>query len=101
MAHSELQKLQKSRAFFKYVITGLFKPVNTNYLTEYEVSLWNEILEIRKKLILIHNGNSRELGLDVPVNRCYVEKCRKEGTHLTEIGKFCSKHYEEITEREI
>lgn len=98
MQHSHLQKLQKARAYFKFVITGMFKPVQTSYLTAEENEILEEIGNLIKKLIVMHDNNSRTLGLKVPLEKCHISNCRKEATHKLDIGRFCEKHYKQIVE---
>lgn len=66
MAHTEKQKLQKARAWFKFVLTGMAKPVEIKYLTTAEKDLWNGVKSNLKTLIDLHDENSRLLGLKVP-----------------------------------
>jgi len=99
MAHSEKQKLQKTRSWFKFQLTGMLKPVNTKYLTATEQDLWREIIEKRKTLLDIHDENSRILGLKVPEYRCFI--CNKgvdEDYKVTKDGEtynLCKKHFKE------
>jgi len=73
---TEKQKKQKARSWFKFVITGLAKPVQKKHLSEKEKFLWKTIENIRAELLLIHDATSREMGLDVPYKRCVL--CRKK-----------------------
>ena len=90
---TEKQRLQRDRAYFKFVLTGLSKPIQTRSLTEEETISWNTILNLRSELIAAHDRNSRQLGLKVPEHRCW---CGKEAK--TQIEEFrasswvCNKH---------
>lgn len=101
MVHTEKQKLQKARAFFKYVLSGLIKPVNYTYLSYEEKILWTEIKAKQKRLLTIHDDNNREFGLNVPKFRCHF--CSKEAVYNTvasELDEYrlCKKHFEEYEE---
>jgi hypothetical protein len=99
MAHSEKQNLQKARAWFKFVLTGIPKPINTKYLTTTEQDMWKQVLELRTSLLNIHEENSRVLGLNVPEFRCdFCNKGVKENYKLTIDGEtynLCKKHFKE------
>ena len=64
------QKLQKDRAYFKFVLTGLYKPIKTESLTIEEYSWWQTILTARTELLKKFDERSRNLGLNVPEHRC-------------------------------
>jgi hypothetical protein len=92
MSHSEKQKLQKARAWFKFVITGLIKPVNVDYLSEKEEQLWYVIIAARRELLADFDEVSKKLGLNVPKHRCW---CGREGKYKAEYkhdGLVCYKH---------
>ena len=99
MAHSEKQNLQKARAWFKFVLTGLTKPANMNYLSDTEKDFWHFILETRKYLLEIHDETSRELGLNVPKYKCGIcGKGEQEEYVVTKDGEtynLCKKHFKE------
>jgi hypothetical protein len=92
---SDKQKLAQKRNWFKYVITGLFKPVDYNSLTEWEQEKWSTILNIRNELLSKFETNSISKGLKVPEHRCW---CGKEGKYKPEYETFdevefvCKKH---------
>ena len=92
------QKLQKDRAYFKFVISGLPKPIQLESLTSHEVHAWKEILRLRDFLLEDFEVGSIELGLNIPEHRCW---CGKEAKHYveyhpeTEFSKMiwtCKKH---------
>lgn len=90
------QKLQRDRAYFKFVIAGLYKPIKEESLTPNEQVLWQSILLRRTSLLQDHDNNSRALGLKVPEFRCW---CGKEGKYnpeydlsYTDCTKVCKKH---------
>tara|TARA_R110000772_G_C13232569_1_gene432911 strand:+ start:664 stop:975 length:312 start_codon:yes stop_codon:yes gene_type:complete len=99
MVHSEKQKLQKARAYFKFILAGLPKPVSTKYLTATEQDTWKQIIELRNTLLSIHDENSRILGLNVPEFKCFI--CNKptiEDYKITKDGmtyNLCKKHFKE------
>jgi hypothetical protein len=92
---TEKQQLQKDRAYFKFVLVGLPKPIQKRSLTPTEIKLWDNIMEARLVLLNSIDETSRQLGLKVPENRCYL--CGKEGTEAFENGSLgtiftCKKH---------
>lgn len=92
MSHTKKQKLQKGRAYFKFVLAGLFKPIDLKQLTNEELEAWKLILNTREHLLAIHDANSKILGLKIPEHRCW---CRKEGKYKPEydyVGLVCKKH---------
>lgn len=90
-----LQKIQKDRAYFKFIISGIPKPINQASLTLEESIFWKEILKIRQYLLDMHEDNSREFGLKVPKIRCW---CGKEGKYQADYETLhndklvCKKH---------
>lgn len=92
---SKKQKLAQQRNYFKFVLTGISKPINFNSLTEWEQEKWSTILNIRKELIDKFDRNSRIMGLNVPKHKCW---CGKEGKYEPEYETFgdvkfvCKKH---------
>lgn len=90
---TEKQKLQKDRAWFKYVIAGLAKPINLDSLTEHEQYLWKQLLINREILLNNFDDNSNLKGLKVPEHRCW---CGKEGKYKSHNylheGFVCKKH---------
>lgn len=79
-------KLAQKRNYFKYVLIGLPKPIDTNALTIEELSWWNTILTARTELLEKFNQRSRNLGLNV-IEPCWCRKRRK-----TNCGdEFCEK----------
>lgn len=94
---TEKQKLQKARAYFKFVLTGLPKPINLNYLGPAEKSAWNEILLIRNQLLNEFDWNSKRLGLNVPEHKCWCNKPAKIQivNYEGELIWVCNKHNKE------
>ena len=88
------QKIQRQRAWFLRVVSGLFKPISPDILTSRETQLWIEILNRRAELMYIFEESSREFGLKVPKHRCW---CNKEGKYSKDVNNkemwFCKKHY--------
>lgn len=91
---TKLQLAQK-RNYFKFVITGMFKPVDAHVLTDRELTLWKEILDNRDELLRIFDVCSRHKGLNVPEHKCW---CGKPGKYDVpedypyHQGKVCKKH---------
>lgn len=89
------QKLAQKRNYFKFVLSGLFKPIDSSVLTEWEQEEWSTILNIRDELISKFDSQSREKGLNAPKHRCW---CGKEGKYKPEYKTFfnvkfvCKKH---------
>lgn len=94
---SELTKRQlaQKRNYFKFVLTGMFRKIDENVLTQYEIDLWGQILENRQKLLENFDNNSISQGLRVP-DKCW---CGKEGKYEYRdefyTGKVCKKHLHE------
>jgi hypothetical protein len=92
------QKLQKDRAYFKYVLSGIPKPIKEESLTQEEQILWQSLLLKRNSLLTNFENNSRELGLRVPEHRCWCGKAAKIevlGVDYYENGSkdwVCNKH---------
>ena len=89
------QELARKRNWFKFIITGLFKPVDLKCLGTTELSAWNEILLIRKGILDQFDWNSKNLGLNVQ-DKCWCGKIAKyepigypEHYHITRV---CKKH---------
>lgn len=70
------QQLAQKRNYFKYVIMGLYKPVDTSILTDLELDLWNKILLHRSTLLSIFDNASKDKGLKVP-EKCWCRKPAK------------------------
>lgn len=87
---TKLQLAQK-RNYFKFVLMGMFKPIDANVLTPYELQKFKELMEIRKELIESFDVNSKIKGLNVPEHRCW---CGKEGKYKTDYTNklVCKKH---------
>lgn len=94
---SELQQIQRDRAYFKFFLTGLPKPINTKSLTGPEQFGLRQILNQRDALLKEFDKNSKELGLRVPEHRCYNDGCRNkpinEVSYNGETVWFCKKHF--------
>lgn len=97
---TDKQKLARNRNYFKFVLTGIYKPIKLESLTEWEKITWNQILELRDKLIQEFDTNSRDLGLNIPEHRCFY--CYREAKR-TYYDKFhgkdvpiCNKHLKEF-----
>lgn len=58
-------KIAQYRNYFKFVLSGLIKPINLEVLTSQEKEEWNNIIESRNKLLNSFNENSKSLGLNV------------------------------------
>ena len=89
------QKLQKDRAWFKYVLTGLIKPVALESLTGPELFAWNQIKGHVKVALEEFDKHSRELGLNIPEHRCWCGKPAKVQVDYygtDELQWVCNKH---------
>lgn len=91
---TKLQLAQK-RNYFKYVLTGMFRRIDYDILTEWELEEWATILNIRDELIDKFEANSRLMGLNVSEHKCWCGKAGKydsvDSRHI--IGqKVCKKH---------
>ncbi len=86
-------KLAQKRNYFKFVLSGIPKPIDFNALTEWEQEKWATILNIRNELLDKFENNSRIFGLKVPEHRCW---CGKVGKYKPEYdyyeGLVCKKH---------
>ena|SRR5687767_2622928 len=89
------KQLAQKRNYFKYQLLGMIKYVDVSILTESEAFTWKHILDLRDNLVDNFDNNSREKGLNVPLNKCW---CGKEGKYQLEEPLFdhrywvCKKH---------
>jgi hypothetical protein len=90
------QGLAQKRNYFKFVLSGMIKPVDITVLTPYEIGRFNTIKEAIKDLIDNFDNNSRLNGLNVPEHKCW---CGKEAKYTKDyVGKgenatwVCKKH---------
>ena len=94
---SKLQLAQK-RNYFKYVLSGMNKPIDLTVLTPYEIGRFNTIKEAIKDLIDNFDNNSRLNGLNVPEHKCWCGKEAKYTKDYVEKGQnstwVCKKHLE-------
>ncbi len=95
---TKLQLAQK-RNYFKYVLTGIPKPIDLNVLSEYEQEQWATILNIKDNLLASFDQISKEKGLRIPEHKCW---CGKEAKYtLDSVVRdesatwVCKKHKEE------
>ena len=89
------QKLQRDRAYFKFVLSGISKPIKLESLSEIEQLVWKEILSARKALLDMHDKCSIELGLNIPDHKCYCGKPAKVQVDYDDTGELqwvCNKH---------
>lgn len=95
---TKLQLAQK-RNYFKYVLTGIPKPIDLEALTVEEQSCWDTILSARAELLKKFDDRSKIKGLSVPEHRCWCGKEAKYTLDYVEEGKsatwVCKKHKEE------
>lgn len=97
-------ELAQKRNYFKYILTGLPKPIDLEALTGPEKFGWNQILNQRDALLSEFNKHSQELGLKV-YPKCW---CGKIGKYVPEYidedsykfsknsGLVCKHHIKEI-----
>jgi hypothetical protein len=74
------KKLAQERNWAKFRITGTL--FNYNGVTKKEIEALNKMYALRKQLLDNWDEGSRELGLNVPSNKCFVKGCRKEATTI-------------------
>ena len=89
------QKLQRDRAYFKFVLSGIPKPIKLESLSEIEQLVWKEMLSARKALLDMHDECSIELGLNIPEHRCWCGKPAKVQVDYYGAGELqwvCNKH---------
>ena len=86
------QDLAIKRNWLKLRITGSF--IDNNCTTLQEKTIINEINLLRKVLIDSFDENSRNLGLKVPVHRCWFSPCKCKAKYR--VGNtdlyLCKKH---------
>ena len=80
---SSKQQLQRDRAYFKFIVSGINRPINKTSLTKFELEAWNTILDKIELLVKNHDNCSREFGLRVPEHKCW---CGKAGKHYIKVG---------------
>lgn len=88
------QELAQKRNYFKYVLTGMAKPIDIEVLTGPEVFAWNQIKAHIKTALDEFDKNSKELGLNVP-DKCWCGKPAKYepiGYPDYMSSKVCKKH---------
>lgn len=92
---TKLQLAQK-RNYFKFVLSGMYRQIYTEALTEQEQEAWFGILNLREQLIDNFEDNSRAKGLRIPEHRCW---CGKEAKYIWLRGDkeiwVCNKHKKE------
>ena len=93
------KELAQKRNYFKFVLSGLYKPIDKSVLTEYEQERWDEIMNIRLELLHNFDENSRQKGLNVPKYKCFCGKKAKYKVDYEGLGYVCKKHYEELKDR--
>jgi len=90
---SQLQNLQRQRAFFKFILMGLNKRPMLSCMSAEEYNKWAAILTLRNELLEIHDDASKAKGLRIPEHRCW---CGKEAKYEREFhGWVCKKHLTE------
>lgn len=71
-------ELARKRNFFKYLVVGLHKPVDSSILSEDELIEWNKIMSARGRILDNFDDNSKEFGLNVnTIPKCWCGKRRK------------------------
>jgi hypothetical protein len=92
---TKLQLAQK-RNYFKFVLSGMYRQIDLNALTAYEIVLWKEILDNREELLKIFDDLSRDKGLNVPEHKCWCGKEAKYTKDYVAKGEkatwVCKKH---------
>ena len=92
---TKLQLAQK-RNYFKFVLSGMFRLIDNDVLTEWEQEEWSTIFNIRDELMDKFDENSKLMGLNVPEHKCWCGKPAKYTLDHVEKGKeskwVCKKH---------
>lgn len=89
------RELAQKRNYFKFVLTGLPKPIDKTVLTVEEQSWWETILAARTELLKEFDNRSIIKGLRVPEHKCW---CGKPGKYLAPDSTYtCKKHKEDDT----
>ena len=90
------QQLAQKRNYFKYVLTGLVKPIDYNCLTEEEKISWNAIINLKTSLLSNFDNISRQLGLKVTEHRCWWcgKPAKLQVYYDKEFIWVCNKHKE-------
>ena len=89
------QKLQRDRAYFKFIVSGLVKPIPLNNLTSDEKANWQIIIDARQRILDLYDDNSKQLGLNIPEHRCWCGKAAKIEVDYYGTGEYqwvCNKH---------
>jgi hypothetical protein len=55
------QRVARARNYMMFQLLGLVKPLDYSCMTEQEVSLWNDLKRIRRRLIDIHGESSEKI----------------------------------------
>jgi hypothetical protein len=71
------QKLASNRNWFKFILMGLIKPLQTYCLTDEERIKWNQIIQLKNELLESFDSNSINKGLKV-TDKCW---CGREGKY--------------------
>ena len=94
------QELARKRNYFKFVLSGIAKPIDFKALSEYEQEEWSTILNIKDNLLKTFNNISKQQGLHVN-EKCWCGKIAKyEPVNYPDyqVKKVCKNHinYDEI-----
>ncbi len=65
MSELTKQQIAQKRNYFKFVLTGMSKPIDTRVLTPFELNWWKDIMNSRKLLMEEFDRNSIKMGLNV------------------------------------
>lgn len=60
------QQLAQKRNWFKFVVTGLDKPIDLTALNPHERACWAKILDMKRAILVNFDDVSKEKGLNVP-----------------------------------
>lgn len=92
-------KLAQKRNYFKFIISGMLKPIDLDCLTKGELEMWNNISSQVNLLKQGFDNNSRQLGLNVPEHRCWCGKPAKLQVDYYGNGYLvwlCNKHEKQL-----
>ena len=71
------KKLAQRRNWFKYVITGLIKPIDKECLSMLELEEWDKIIKARETILKSFNNTSKQAGLNVITPCSFCDSKRK------------------------
>ena len=95
---STKQQLQRNRAYFKFVLSGLNKPIVLESLSPLERTRYARLLEARDEILNDFDITSKSMGLNVPEHKCWcgkkatVQKLETNIPGMQDLIWVCNKH---------